>query len=99
MDRQFSRAADRGLRLSQSRAETGHRAGGQTHPAAQQNLPADSHWQGGHQSKSPHTKCFTVLADGRDYVKIMPRCKKCSILSIAVKIVRFYLENVLKFQK
>lgn len=52
MDRQFSRAADRRQRLSQSRAQIGHGASGQSHPATEQDLPADPHRQGSHQGKS-----------------------------------------------
>lgn len=50
--RRFPRAADGGQRLPPSWAETGHGAGGQTHPAAQQDLPSDPHRPGGHQSES-----------------------------------------------
>lgn len=71
VDRQFPGSADRRQRLPQSWPEIGHGAGGQTHPAAQQNLPADPHRQGGHQGQSSwnrktvYIQYYTLKLEGK----------------------------------
>lgn len=58
VDRQFPRAAGGGQRLPQSGAEAGHGAGGQSDPAAEQNLPANPLRQGGHKSMSSNAVLY-----------------------------------------